>query len=428
MESIALPKRALCVASHVVSGYVGNRASVFPLQTLGFDVDFINSVQFSNHTGYPTVKGQVLNGGQLEELAGGLDANGLLDYDFLLTGYIGSESFLSSVMKLLDAIQAVNPNMRYICDPVLGDDGKYYVPQPMLELFRTVVVPRAHTITPNQFEAELLSGVKIASEPDIRRCIEMLHSMGPKVVVISSSELAEHPGRLCSFISEVVTDTAGTVSHSSHEHGATDTDGTVFTSVAKGKNHNRVLKVTRVITQKLSSSAPLIELESKLKPPQPAGGDSDRQVQGVKGLTMTAAPKFTFTGTGDCLAALVLAWHSRLGDGHGREVLLNVQMTMQSMMRVTLQTMTLKIKKYLKDRAASAEMAIANSDGAPSNRMGSLVAHWGELCVVQSKRFIEDPKLFTSLPPVPVPVPGVTDSCGGDDLGLPCESWTWDWY
>jgi pyridoxal/pyridoxine/pyridoxamine kinase len=32
-------------------GYVGNKAAVFPLQLLGFDVDPINSVHFSNHTG-----------------------------------------------------------------------------------------------------------------------------------------------------------------------------------------------------------------------------------------------------------------------------------------------------------------------------------------------------------------------------------------
>lgn len=32
-------------------GYVGNKSAVFPLQLLGYDVDPINSVQFSNHTG-----------------------------------------------------------------------------------------------------------------------------------------------------------------------------------------------------------------------------------------------------------------------------------------------------------------------------------------------------------------------------------------
>lgn len=34
-----------------LQGYVGNKSAVFPLQLLGFDVDPINSVQFSNHTG-----------------------------------------------------------------------------------------------------------------------------------------------------------------------------------------------------------------------------------------------------------------------------------------------------------------------------------------------------------------------------------------
>ena len=63
--------RLLSVQSHVVSGYVGksqgshfqrestlkslqplgNRAATFPLQLLGYDVDVINTVQFSNHTG-----------------------------------------------------------------------------------------------------------------------------------------------------------------------------------------------------------------------------------------------------------------------------------------------------------------------------------------------------------------------------------------
>ena len=57
-----LPERILSVQSHVVSGYVGNKSATFPLQLLGFEVDAINSVQFSNHTGYAKgVKGQVQN-------------------------------------------------------------------------------------------------------------------------------------------------------------------------------------------------------------------------------------------------------------------------------------------------------------------------------------------------------------------------------
>ena len=56
-------------------------------QLLGLEVNAINSVQFSNHGGYPTVRGLRLDGGDLTDLADGLDANGLLcENDYLLTG------------------------------------------------------------------------------------------------------------------------------------------------------------------------------------------------------------------------------------------------------------------------------------------------------------------------------------------------------
>jgi pyridoxal/pyridoxine/pyridoxamine kinase len=88
------PCRILSVQSHVVSGdvfrlashtslalmsvtgCVGNRAAVFPLQTLGFNADFINTVQFSNHTGYPVFKGSHASREQLQLLVDGLEANG----------------------------------------------------------------------------------------------------------------------------------------------------------------------------------------------------------------------------------------------------------------------------------------------------------------------------------------------------------------
>ena len=54
-------ERILSIQSHVVSGYVGNKSATFPLQLLGFETDCINSVQFSNHTGYEKVTQCFLN-------------------------------------------------------------------------------------------------------------------------------------------------------------------------------------------------------------------------------------------------------------------------------------------------------------------------------------------------------------------------------
>lgn len=46
----------------------------------------VNSVQFSNHTGYPLWRGRALDGPGLWELVEGLQSNGLLCYTHLLTG------------------------------------------------------------------------------------------------------------------------------------------------------------------------------------------------------------------------------------------------------------------------------------------------------------------------------------------------------
>lgn len=187
--SLALPSetgRVLSIQSHTVQGYVGNKSAVFPLQLLGYDVDPINSVQFSNHTGYPTFKGQVLNGQQLGDLIAGLEENNLLYYTHLLTGYIGSVSFLNAVLEVVHKLRSVNPKLTYVCDPVMGDDGKLYVPTELVAIYREKVVPVASMLTPNQFEAELLTGFRIVTEKDGREACNILHASGPSKVVITS--------------------------------------------------------------------------------------------------------------------------------------------------------------------------------------------------------------------------------------------------
>ncbi|KAJ6684248.1 PYRIDOXAL KINASE [Salix viminalis] len=193
--SLALPSetgRVLSIQSHTVQGYVGNKSAVFPLQLLGYDVDPVNSVQFSNHTGYPTFKGQVLNGHQLWELMEGLQANDLLYYTHLLTGYIGSVSFLNTVLEVVKKLRSINPKLTYVCDPVLGDEGKLYVPTELVAVYREKVVPVASMLTPNQFEAEQLTGFRIVSEHDGREACNKLHAAGPAKVVITSINIDGH--------------------------------------------------------------------------------------------------------------------------------------------------------------------------------------------------------------------------------------------
>ena len=70
-----------------------------------------------------------------------------------------------------------------MCDPVLGDDGKLYLPAEMVPLYRSNVVPLATVITPNQFEAEQLTEQPIKTEQDALKACQSLLQRGPQTVV-----------------------------------------------------------------------------------------------------------------------------------------------------------------------------------------------------------------------------------------------------
>ncbi|XP_029141238.1 pyridoxal kinase [Protobothrops mucrosquamatus] len=73
-------------------------------------------------------------------------------------------------------------------------EGYMYVPEDLFPVYKNNVVPVADIITPNQFEAELLTGRKIHSEKEAIEVMDMLHNMGPEMVVITSSDLPAPSG------------------------------------------------------------------------------------------------------------------------------------------------------------------------------------------------------------------------------------------
>ena len=188
--------RVLSAQSHVVHGNVGNRCAGFALQLLGFEVDVLNTVQFSNHTGYPSVKGSKLTGGEFVEIVDTMRANGLTEgFTHLLTGYIGSVDFLGGVHDVLKKLKEENPALVYVCDPVMGDNGRLYVSEDMVPAFKQLV-RHADVLTPNQFEAETLTDTKISSLADAVKTCDIFHEMGVSRVILTSLELPSAPGSL----------------------------------------------------------------------------------------------------------------------------------------------------------------------------------------------------------------------------------------
>ena len=186
-----LPKepRVLSIQSHVVSGYVGNKSACFPLQLLGLETDTINSVQFSNHTGYSGgFKGRSLEDVELIELVEGLKGNDLDAYTHVITGYVGTSTFLRNLATTIKAFKQKNPELKYVCDPVMGDVEPvgWYVPKCLLPIYKEEIIPLADICIPNEFELALLTDIPVKDEESAIKALRKLNSMGVEIAFLSS--------------------------------------------------------------------------------------------------------------------------------------------------------------------------------------------------------------------------------------------------
>ena len=185
----------LSIQSHVAYGHVGNAAATFPLQRIGVEVWPIHTVQFSNHTGYGAWTGRVFEASLISELLDGIEARGVLPRcDGVLSGYMGSAETGAAILDAVARVRAANPRARYCCDPVIGDVGRdIYVRPGIPEFMRAHAVPAADVVTPNQFELDYLSGRTSATPRDARAAIDIVHALGPKVVLVTSLHTDDTP-------------------------------------------------------------------------------------------------------------------------------------------------------------------------------------------------------------------------------------------
>jgi len=178
----------LSIQSHVVYGYAGNSAAVFPMQRLGREVWAVNTVEFSNHTGYGAWRGKVLGAEFVSELVTGLEERKVLDCcDAVLSGYLGDAGTGKAVIEAVKKTRKYSPDALYTCDPVMGDaDRGFYVKPGIPDMFKNELIPLADIVCPNQFELETLTGITIENINDAIKAVSIMHEMGPSVVLVTS--------------------------------------------------------------------------------------------------------------------------------------------------------------------------------------------------------------------------------------------------
>jgi pyridoxine kinase len=149
----------IVVNSLVVRGSVGGRASLFALERAGFPVWFLPTVTLTWHPGHGPATRAVPDAGAfagfVDDVAG---SPRLGEVGAVLSGYLATAHQADAVARLVTATRARNPEVRYLCDPNIGDGGGLFVPEPVAAAIRDRLIPRADMATPNRHELGWLTG------------------------------------------------------------------------------------------------------------------------------------------------------------------------------------------------------------------------------------------------------------------------------
>ncbi|SCB61403.1 pyridoxine kinase [Rhizobium aethiopicum] len=175
----------IVISSHVVRGSVGNRAAVFALETLGHPVWALPTVILPWHPGHGRSTRLTFAEADFDAAIDDLiRAPWIGEVRAVLSGYFGNAAQARSVARLVAALRQNNPELLYVCDPVMGDLGGLYVPEATAEAIRDHLIPLASLATPNRYELAWLSG---AALDDNSAIMEAALALGPSRMLVTSA-------------------------------------------------------------------------------------------------------------------------------------------------------------------------------------------------------------------------------------------------
>src|SRR5688572_15505315 len=117
---------------------------------------------------------------QIEAVAGDIGA------DAVKTGMLANAAIVEAVAATLASLEL--PQL--VVDPVMiAKGGDRLLEEAAVVAVRLELLPLAHVVTPNLPEAEVLSGMPIASLEDMREAGRRILDLGPRVVVVKGGHL-----------------------------------------------------------------------------------------------------------------------------------------------------------------------------------------------------------------------------------------------
>lgn len=179
-------KAVIVISSHVARGSVGNRAAVFALEILSYPVWAIPTILLPWHPGHgPStriVAPEESFAAFMQDIA---IAPWKSEVGAVLSGYMATPNQAVQVAGLVNSLKQENPELVYLCDPVIGDIGGLYVQPETAATIRENLLPLADISTPNRFELGWLVGS--ATPETCQETLQLANLLAPATVLTTSS-------------------------------------------------------------------------------------------------------------------------------------------------------------------------------------------------------------------------------------------------
>lgn len=172
----------------------------------------------------------------------------LLISDFKIDGIKIGMVYNSEIIKVIHG-QLKNKKIPIILDPVIkSTTGGLLIEKTAIKDFKKFLIPLASIITPNKFEAEFLSQIKINSKKSLLKAAQKIQKMGAKNVVITGAEIKNN--RISDFILEEKNQymISGKIIPKTNHGSGCNYSSSLLVSIANGKPLKESVKFSKLFT------------------------------------------------------------------------------------------------------------------------------------------------------------------------------------
>jgi pyridoxine kinase len=174
-------KTALVISSYVAASRVGATASAFCLRRLGIETIVIPTTVLGRHPGWGAPGGNALTADHLQDMWAAIKAQNI-KIDAVMTGYLADDTHIDLAASIIKDVKTANPEAIILVDPVMGDNGRLYVPERRAKALISKLLPLADLITPNVWELSYITGQAGA---DLSSILETLAAFNKACLVTS---------------------------------------------------------------------------------------------------------------------------------------------------------------------------------------------------------------------------------------------------